>query len=162
MDDANSTEIDNDCRYPVISLLPEQKEIEGLGGTMRLGGQAILVKEDTLAFRMFGPRTRMRFRHRYEVDPRYLPQLEEGGMIFSGKSPRAEIMNILELPASMHPYYVATQAHPELTSRPLSPQPFFLGLVHAAMRRAYADYAEPLEFDPPRRAASETNTEPVA
>ena len=163
MDDANSTEIDNECRYPVISLLPEQKEIEGLGGTMRLGGQAIHVKEGTLAFRMFGPRTRMRFRHRYEVDPRYLPQLEEGGMVFSGKSPRAEIMNILELPAAVHPYFVATQAHPELTSRPLSPQPFFLGLVHAAMRRAYADYDEPLVFTSARRAEAETtNTEPVA
>jgi CTP synthase len=76
MQDANSTEIDNDCRYPVISLLPEQKEIEGLGGTMRLGGQAMIIREGTLAHRMFGPRTRMRFRHRYEVDPRYLPQLE--------------------------------------------------------------------------------------
>jgi CTP synthase len=159
MEDANSTEIDNECRYPVINLLPEQKKIEGLGGTMRLGGQDIVVKPGTLTARMFGGRTRMRFRHRYEVDPRYLPQLEAGGMVFSGKSPRAEIMNILELPASTHPYYVGTQAHPELTSRPLSPQPFFLGLVHAALRQAYPDYAEPLVYpaeaaaDPPADSA---------
>ncbi|MEW6199397.1 MAG: CTP synthase [Planctomycetota bacterium] len=146
LEDANSTEIDNECRHPVINLLPEQKEIEGLGGTMRLGGHDVAVKPGTLAERMFGPRTRMRFRHRYEVDPRYIPQLEAAGMIFSGKSPRAEIMNILELVSALHPYYVGTQAHPELTSRPLSPQPFFVGLVHAALGRACADYREPLAY----------------
>ncbi|MEW6249740.1 MAG: CTP synthase [Planctomycetota bacterium] len=148
--DADSTEIDSECRYPVINLLPEQKQIEGLGGTMRLGGHDIVVKPDTLAARMFGTRTRMRFRHRFEVDPRYIPQLEAGGMVFSGKSPRAEIMNILELPPQLHPFYVGTQAHPELTSRPLSPHPMFVGLVHAALARTYPDYAEPLVF--PREA----------
>ena len=146
LEDANSTEIDNECRHPVINLLPEQKKIEGLGGTMRLGGQDAVVKPDTLAARMFGGRTRLRFRHRYEVDPQYIAQLEEHGMIFSGKAPRAEIMNILELRPTLHPYYVGTQAHPELTSRPLRPQPMFVGLVHAALRRAYADFDEPLTF----------------
>jgi len=146
MEGADSTEIDNECRYPVIDLLPEQKKIEGLGGSMRLGGHDIVVKEGTLAYRMFGPRTRQRFRHRYEVDPRYIPQLEAGGLIFSGKSPRAEIMHLLELPLEMHPYFVGTQAHPELTSRPLAPQPMFVGLVHAALRRAYSDYNEPLVY----------------
>ena len=67
-------------------------------------------------------------------------------MIFSGRSPRAEIMNILELPVSIHPFYIGTQAHPELTSRPLAPNPMFLGLVHAALKRAYADYDEPLIY----------------
>ncbi|TWT41123.1 CTP synthase [Phycisphaerae bacterium RAS1] len=146
LDDANSTEIETECRHPVISLLPEQKKIEGLGGTMRLGGQDVVVKPGTMAARMFGQRARLRFRHRYEVDPRYLPQLEAGGMVFSGRSPRAEIMNILELPEAMHPFYVGTQAHPELTSRPLRPQPMFLGLVHAALRRAFADYTQPLVY----------------
>jgi CTP synthase len=159
MADANSTEIENECRYPVINLLPEQKEIEGLGGTMRLGGHDIVVKPGTCAARMFGARTRLRFRHRYEVDPRYIPQLEAGGMIFSGKSPRAEIMNILELRPDLHPYYVGTQAHPELTSRPLSPQPFFLGLVHAALRRAHPDYTEPLVY--PQEAAEPAETRPA-
>ncbi len=144
--DANSTEIESECRFPVINLLPEQKKIEGLGGTMRLGGQDVKVRPGTLAARMFGERTRMRFRHRYEVDPRYIPQLEEHGMIFSGKSPRAEIMNILELAQDVHPYFVGTQAHPELTSRPLRAQPFFVGLVHAALRRAYPDFDAPLTF----------------
>ena len=152
---ADSTEIDNECRYPVINLLPEQKQIEGLGGTMRLGGYDIAVKPGTLATRMFGTRTRLRFRHRYEVDPRYIPQLEAAGMVFSGKSPRAEIMNILELRPDLHPFYVGTQAHPELTSRPLSPQPFFLGLVHAALRRAYPDCAEPLVY--PREGMEATD-----
>ncbi len=157
MSDANSTEIDNECRFPVINLLPEQKAIEGLGGTMRLGGHDIAARAGTLAERMFGPRTRMRFRHRYEVDPRYIPQLEAAGMIFSGKSPRAEIMNVLELRPDLHPYYVGTQAHPELTSRPLSPHPMFLGLVHAALRRAYADYDEPLVYPAEEAAADEAN-----
>ncbi len=153
--DANSTEIDNECRYPVINLLPEQRKIEGLGGTMRLGGFDIAVKPGTLAERMFGPRTRLRFRHRYEVDPRYVPQLEAGGLVFSGRSPRAEIMNILELPPEAHPFYMGTQAHPELTSRPLNPQPMFLGLVHAALCRAYPDYTTPLVY-PAERTAVET------
>ena len=156
MEDANSTEIDSECRYPVINLLPEQKKIEGLGGTMRLGGQDVLVKEGTLAYRMFGQRTRLRFRHRYEVDPRYIPQFEQAGLIFSGKSPRAEIMNILELPATLHPYYVGTQAHPELTSRPLNPQPLFVGLIHAALQQAYPDFNETLRFP-----ESSTPTAPV-
>ncbi len=148
MDDANSTEIDAECRYPVISVLPEQKEIEGLGGTMRLGGFDVIVRERTLAARMFGSRTRLRFRHRYEVDPRYVPHLESAGMIFSGRAPRAEIYNLLELPSDAHPYYVGTQAHPELTSRPLRPHPYFLGLVHHAMRRADPSYDERLVYPP--------------
>ncbi len=148
MQDANSTEIDTECRFPVISLLPEQKKIEGLGGSMRLGGYDIAIREQTLAARMFGSRTRLRFRHRYEVDPRYVQQLEAAGMIFSGRSPRAEIMHILELPQSTHPYYVGTQAHPELTSRPLRPSPFFLGLVHAALNVAYPGAAVGASADP--------------
>ncbi len=147
LENANSTEIEPECRHPVISLLPEQKKIEGLGGTMRLGGQNVRVRDHTRAAQMFGPTVRMRFRHRYEVELRYVPQLEAAGMVFSGQSPRAEIMNILELPASLHPYFMATQAHPELTSRPLSPQPMFVGLIDAALRRAYADYTTPAEAE---------------
>jgi CTP synthase len=151
-DDANSTEIDGECRHPVIDLLPAQKRLEGLGGTMRLGGHDIDVREGTLAFQMFGPHVRLRFRHRYEVDPRYVEPLEAAGMMFSGRSPRAEIMHILELSRTLHPYFVGTQAHPEMTSRPLHPQPFFLGLVQAALQRAYPDYADPLDYGPPEGA----------
>src|SRR5262249_28541662 len=77
---------------------------------------------------------RLRFRHRYEVNPKYIPALESGGLVFSGRSPLHPIMQILELPREAHPYFLATQAHPELSSRPLRPQPMFVGLVAAALR----------------------------
>ena len=134
---ANSTEIEPDCSEPVIDILPEQKKIEGLGGNMRLGGRDIELKAETLAWKLFGKAdsVRMRFRHRYEVDPRYIEQLEDAGLIFSGKAPNQPIMQILELPS--HPYFFGTQAHPCLTSRPLKPQPMFLGLVAAAMQKEF-------------------------
>ncbi len=134
---ANSTEIEPACSEPVIDILPEQKKIEGLGGNMRLGGQDIELKSDTMALKLFGnnPVVRMRFRHRYEVDPRYIETLEKAGLVFSGKAPNQPIMQILELPA--HPYFIATQAHPCLTSRPLHPQPMFVGLAAAAMKKRY-------------------------
>jgi CTP synthase len=138
MKDANSTEFDTKCANPVIDILPEQKMIEGLGGNMRLGGKDVEIKPNTLASRLFGnaPSTRLRFRHRYEVDPRYIERLEAKGMIFSGKHPTQPIMQVLELPQDVHPYFVGTQAHPEMSSRPLRPQPFFVGLVKAAMEFA--------------------------
>ncbi len=135
--EANSTEIEPGCSEPVIDALPEQKKIEGLGGNMRLGGQDIELKRDTLTWRLFGrtDSVRMRFRHRYEVDPRYIELLENKGLVFSGKAPNQPIMQILELPS--HAFFTGTQAHPCLTSRPLRPQPMFVGLVAAAMRRRY-------------------------
>jgi CTP synthase len=122
----------------VIDILPEQKQIEGLGGNMRLGGRDVEIKPNTLAARLFnGAReVRLRFRHRYEVDPQYIERLEAGGLIFSGKAPDYPIMQILELPQDVHPYFIATQAHPEFQSRPLRPQPMFLGLVKAALAKA--------------------------
>jgi CTP synthase len=136
---ANSTEIDQNGPDPVISILPEQKKIEGLGGNMRLGGQDVAIKAETIAWRLFGKAgsVRLRFRHRYEVDPKYIPTLEQHGLVFSGKSPTQPIMQILELPG--HPFFMGTQAHPELTSRPLRPQPMFVGLAAAALRRRYPD-----------------------
>jgi CTP synthase len=136
---ANSTEIKPNCSEPVIDILPEQKKLEGLGGNMRLGGKDIELKPQTLAWKLFGKAdsVRMRFRHRYEVDPRYIEQLEEAGLVFSGKAPNQPIMQILELPS--HQFFMGTQAHPCLTSRPLKPQPMFLGLVAAAMQRHYPD-----------------------
>jgi CTP synthase len=132
---ANSTEFEPGCQSPVIDILPEQKKIEGLGGNMRLGGKDVDVKAGTLAAKLFdnAARIRLRFRHRYEVDPRYVDLLEEHGMIFSGKAPGYPIMQILELPQDVHPYFLGTQAHPELTSRPLRPSPFFLGFTKAAL-----------------------------
>ncbi len=106
---------------------------------MRLGGRDIELKPQTLAWELFGKTNsvRMRFRHRYEVDPRYIERLEKAGLVFSGKAPNQPIMQILELPS--HPYFSGTQAHPCLTSRPLKPQPMFVGLVAAAMQKHYPD-----------------------
>ena len=134
---ANSTEIEPDCSEPVIDILPEQKKIEGLGGNMRLGGREIELKPQTLAWELFNKAdsVRMRFRHRYEVDPRYIEVLEKAGMVFSGKAPNQPIMQILEIPS--HPFFMGTQAHPCLTSRPLKPQPMFVGLVAAATQKHY-------------------------
>ena len=133
--DANSSEFDPRAKNPVIDILPEQKKIEGLGGNMRLGGKDVEIKPGTLAARLFDNATkiRLRFRHRYEVDPKFIPTLEEHGLIFSGKHPQQQIMQILELPQDVHPYFIGTQAHPELTSRPLRPQPMFMGLIKAAV-----------------------------
>ncbi len=129
---ANSTEIDDNTKHPVIDILPEQKEIEGLGGNMKLGGHNIEVKKGTLAYELFkSTKVRMRFRHRFEVNPEYIELLERSGMIFSGKAPNQPIMQILEI--KKHRYFIATQAHPCFTSRPLRPQPLFLGLVKAAL-----------------------------
>jgi CTP synthase len=136
---ANSNEIEPECSEPVIDILPEQKKKEGLGGNMRLGGRDIEIKKNTFAWELFGKKdtVRMRFRHRYEVDPRYIESLEKGGMVFSGKAPNQPIMQILEL--ADHPYFVGTQAHPCLTSRPLRPQPMFVGLVAAALNKNYPE-----------------------
>jgi CTP synthase len=137
---ATSTELDPETDTPVISILPEQKKIEGLGGNMRLGGQDVQIKPDTRAWTLLGERenVRERFRHRYEVEPEYIETLEEKGLVFSGRHPEHPIMQILELPESSHPYFVAAQFHPELTSRPLRPQPLFVGLVAAAVKRSRA------------------------
>jgi CTP synthase len=142
---ANSTEFDPATKSPVIDILPEQKKIEGLGGNMRLGGKDVDIRPGTLAAKLFdnARQIRLRFRHRYEVDPRYVTLLEEQGLVFSGKHPTQPIMQILELPQDVHPYFIGTQAHPELTSRPLRPQPLFMGLVRAAMEFAASSKRQP-------------------
>jgi CTP synthase len=144
--DASSTEFDPACPSAVISELPDQKRIEGLGGTMRLGAQDVQIQPGTLAHFLFGGRTSVheRFRHRYEVDPHYIERLEAKGMIFSGRHPAQPIMQVLELPEhsednpkNTHPYFIGAQFHPELTGRPLRPQPMFMGLLAAALRQRY-------------------------
>ncbi len=137
LEGANSSEMDPDCKHPVIDILPEQKKIEGLGGNMRLGGQDVTLTPGTLAAELFpgADQVRMRFRHRYEVDPRYLDPLTQAGLIFSGCHPHHPIMQILELPREVHPFFIGVQFHPELTSRPLRPSPLFVGLVKAALER---------------------------
>ncbi len=135
---AGSTEIEPDCPQPVIDLLPEQKKIEGLGGNMRLGGFDLALTPGTFAAELFdgAERIRLRFRHRYEVNPEFIDTLTKHGLVFSGRSPDHPIMQVMELPRELHPFFMATQAHPELTSRPMRPQPMFVGLVRAALERS--------------------------
>jgi CTP synthase len=143
LQNAGSTEIQPDTPHPVIDLLPEQYQVKELGGSMRLGGKDVEIIPGTLAARMFGgaARVRLRFRHRYEVNPDVIERLRKGGLVFSGKAPGQPIMQILELPD--HPYFVGTQSHPEFTSRPLRPSPFYLGLVAAALGRNAVGPATP-------------------
>jgi len=138
LEHASSTEIEPDCPDPVIDILPEQKKIEGLGGTMRLGGFDVAVTPGSRVSELYdgADRIRLRFRHRYEVHPDYIKQLEDRGLIFSGRSPDHPIMQVLELPDDVHPFFMATQAHPELSGRPLRPQPMFMGLLRAALERS--------------------------
>src|SRR3954471_18288645 len=137
--DAHSTELAPKCKNAVIDILPEQKAIEGLGGNMRLGAKDIEILPGSLLSRMYenAASKRLRFRHRYEVAPKYIDPLTKHGLIFGGRHPSQPIMQMLELPQNVHPYFVGTQAHPCLTSRPVTPDGMFLGLVKAAMARAY-------------------------
>ncbi|NNM87329.1 MAG: CTP synthase [Phycisphaerae bacterium] len=153
--DANTTEFAPETKDPVIDFLPEQRKLEGLGGNMRLGGKDILLRPGSKVSHLYGDvdQVRLRFRHRYEVEPRYIPILESAGLIFSGHAPNQPIMQMLELPESVHPYFVATQSHPCLTSRPLSPDPLFLGLVQAALKRAYPQLTLPAAVPEPSAAA---------
>jgi CTP synthase len=142
LDGANSTEMDPETPFPVIDLLPEQKGIEDLGGTMRLGAQAVEVAEGTRARELYGdPVIFERHRHRYEVNNLYRDRLVDAGLVVSGTFEQGRLVEIVELPD--HPWFVASQFHPEFKSRPTRPAPLFDGLVAAALerRRARADAA---------------------
>lgn len=137
---AGSTEFDPETTEPVIATMEEQKKfVEGagdLGGTMRLGLQpAELIPGSVVATAYDAERVEERHRHRYEFNDAYRDRLEEAGLVFSGRNPELDLVEFVELPADVHPYYVATQAHPELRSRPTRPHPLFAGLVGAAIER---------------------------
>jgi CTP synthase len=131
LEDANTTETDPDCKNKVIDILPEQMKIEGLGGNMRLGAREVEIKEGTKAHTIYGGNVRSRFRHRFEVGPSYIKKLEDKGLVFSGKAPNHEIMQILELPN--HKFFIGTQYHGEYSSRPLRPEPLYLAFVKACL-----------------------------
>ncbi|RLF89969.1 CTP synthetase [Thermococci archaeon] len=137
LEGAHSTEIDPNTPYPVVDLLPEQRGIDKLGGTMRLGAYPVRIKEGTLARALYGKELIYeRHRHRWEVNPTFIEQLENKGLVFSGISgDDKRRMEILELPG--HPYFIATQYHPELKSRPMNPAPVFRGLVKAAKEKKF-------------------------
>jgi CTP synthase len=132
---ANSTEMDPETPYPVIDLLPEQKEIEDLGGTMRLGAQAVELAEGTRARESYGEAiVHERHRHRYEVNNHFRPRLVEAGLVVSGTFQEGRLVEIIELPD--HPWFVASQFHPEFKSRPTRPAPLFRDFVGAALERS--------------------------
>jgi CTP synthase len=142
--DAGSTEFSPGCSHPMISELPDQKKLEGImGGTMRLGAQDVILEPGSLVSFLHGNRTlvRERFRHRFEVEPEYIEQLDSGGLRFTGRHPEFPIMQVLELPLETHPFFIGAQYHPELTGRPLEPQPLFMGLIAAAIARADPAFA---------------------
>jgi CTP synthase len=130
LEDANSAEIDPDTPHPVIDLLPEQYDLEDMGGTMRLGAHETEIEPGTLATEVYGGTVCVeRHRHRYEVNPEYFDDFEGTDMVFSGES--GNRMEILELDG--HPYFFGTQFHPEFTSRPGRASPPFVGLVEAIL-----------------------------
>jgi CTP synthase len=132
---ANSTEMDPETPYPVIDLLPEQKEIEDLGGTMRLGAQAVEVIEGTQARETYGDAVvHERHRHRYEVNNHFRPRLVEAGLVVSGTFQEGRLVEVVEL--ADHPWFVASQFHPEFKSRPTRPAPLFRDFVGAALDRS--------------------------
>ena len=137
---AASSEFDADTQHPVIATMAEQEDIVAgrgdMGGSMRLGSYPADLVPGTLAHSVYG-RTRVeeRHRHRYEVNNAYREQLEAAGLVISGTSPDGALVEFVELPVDVHPYYIATQAHPELKSRPTKAHPLFAGLVEAALAR---------------------------
>lgn len=131
--DANSTEFDERTKDPVIFMMGEQTTVEDKGATMRLGAQDVDVKEGSLAYDLYGSaRISERHRHRYEVNPAYIDRFEDAGWIFSGRSDKGRRMEIGEL--KDHPFFIASQFHPEFKSEPMRPTPLHLGLVKAALK----------------------------
>jgi CTP synthase len=139
LEGASSTEFDVDAKYPVIATMAEQVDILAsgdMGGTMRLGLYTAKLKPGSIVAEVYGSETsEERHRHRYEVNNIYRDQIATAGLVFSGTSPDDHLVEYVELPREVHPYYVATQAHPEFKSRPTNAHPLFSGLVVAAIER---------------------------
>ncbi|HET8979782.1 MAG TPA: CTP synthase, partial [Solirubrobacteraceae bacterium] len=137
MEGANSTEMDPESPFPVIDLLPEQKEIADMGGTMRLGADPVKLHEGTRIRAIYGDAVVYeRHRHRYEVNNHLRKRMENAGLVCSGTSPDERLVEAVELAADAHPFYVASQYHPEFKSRPERPAPLFREFVRAALDRA--------------------------
>ena len=130
--DADSVEFNPDTKNPVIHIMEDQKNITKKGGTMRLGAYPCVLEKDSKAYEMYGTENiNERHRHRYEVNNDYREVLRQAGMTLSGISPDGRIVEMIEL--KDHPFFLATQAHPELKSRPNRPHPLFRGFVAAAL-----------------------------
>jgi CTP synthase len=134
---ANSAEFDTQSPHKVIDLMDDQRDVVEMGGTMRLGAYPAKLHPGTIVRELYGDEVVYeRHRHRYEVSNHYRRRLEDGGMVMSGTSPDDRLVEFIELPRDVHPYFVATQAHPEFKSRPDRPHPLFAGFVRAATERA--------------------------
>ena len=134
--DANSEEFDEKSKNQVIHIMEEQKGIDQKGGTMRLGAYPCVIKEGTLAYKIYGKiQISERHRHRFEYNNDYKERLEKAGLICSGVSPDGKLVEIVELNQKEHPYFIASQFHPELKSRPNKPAPLFIELVRAAKEK---------------------------
>lgn len=136
LEDAHTVEMQPDAKNKIIDIMPEQREKlenKDYGGSMRLGAYPAKIAEGTIAHEAYGEvEVYERHRHRYEVNPEFVEQIEKAGLVFSGKSPNGELMEIMELPESVHPFYLATQFHPEFQSAPLDPHPLFMSFVKVA------------------------------
>ena len=136
--DAHTAELDPETEHPVIHLMPEQNGIEDIGGTLRLGSYPCVLDPTSKAFKVYGQETiHERHRHRYEVNNDYRRDLTEHGMKLCGLSPDGRIVEMVELPD--HPWFIATQAHPEFKSRPNRPHPLFSGFIRAAIEYGKKD-----------------------
>ena len=132
--DAHSIELNPNTMHPVIALMPDQNGVEDIGGTLRLGSYPCHLEQNSLAHKLYGKDLiHERHRHRYEVNNDFRRALQEHGMVLSGLSPDGHIVEMIELPD--HPFFIATQAHPEFKSRPNRPHPLFKGLIEAALAR---------------------------
>jgi CTP synthase len=146
---ANSAEFDPDTREPVIATMADQEDVvageRDMGGTMRLGLYPASLTPGTIISELYGNAKTIeeRHRHRYEVNNAYRDQLEKAGLVFSGLSPDSRLVEFIELPREMHPFFVATQAHPEFLSRPTRPHPLFSGLAAAALARSRGSESVP-------------------
>lgn len=133
LENVHTTEIKPNAKNKVIDIMPEQKkklEEKDFGGSMRLGSYPAILSKNTIAFKTYKNREiSERHRHRYEVNPEYVEEIEKAGLVFSGKSPNGQLMEIMELPKNVHPFYLATQFHPEFQSAPLNPHPLFMEFV---------------------------------
>ncbi|MHB1116928.1 CTP synthase [Sideroxydans sp.] len=148
MQDANSTEFNLDTEHPVVALITEWLDRDGkvakrsadseMGGTMRLGSQRCPVKSGTMAQKIYGDEVNERHRHRYEVNNHYVPALEKSGLIISARTPSEDLPEMMELPQSMHPWFVGVQFHPEFTSTPRDGHPLFKAYVEAAVKHKEA------------------------
>jgi CTP synthase len=142
MDGANSTEMDPETPFPVIDLLPEQKEIADMGGTMRLGADPVKLHDETRVRELYAePVVYERHRHRYEVNNHLRRRLEALGLICSGTSPDERLVEVIELDRASHPFYVASQFHPEFKSRPERPAPLFREFVGQSLARCRSQAA---------------------